>query len=110
WVSSFSKAGKPLVVHIPTQKEFYGGEIVLGLLITKVKGLYGAYGPDGEIKIPFAFDGIELPNENSFAGYNGKYLISVKQGQKGIIDVQGNVILRPQYDDVIVYEDYFVAK
>lgn len=110
WISSFSKGGKSLVIHIPTKKEFVDTELFMGLLIAKKNNLYGAYGQDGELKIPFEFERIELPNDNSFNGYYGEYLITTKQHKKGVVDLKGTVILPNIYDEVKVYDDYLVTK
>lgn len=110
WVRSFSKEGQPLIVHIPTKKEFRDAEVLMGLLVIKKDNLYGAYGQDGEPRIPFEFEKIELPNDNSFLGYSGEYLITTKQRKKGVIDLLGKEILPPLYDDVKIYDDYLVVK
>ena len=110
WVNSFSKSGRRVVVHIPTQREFYGGEILMGLLTVEKNGQYGAYGQDGDLKIPFEYDKIELPNANSYLGYHGNYLITTKQHKKGVLDLDGMEMLPAEYDDIKIYDDYFVVK
>gem|GEM_PF-606687 len=110
WVTSFSKAGAPVVVHIPTQKEFVDAEVRMGVVIAKKNNLYGVYGQDGELKIPFEFEGIEAPNDNSYLGYNGEYLVTTKQHKKGVMNLLGTQILPAVYDDIKVYGDYLVAQ
>ncbi|HWV75128.1 MAG TPA: WG repeat-containing protein [Pseudosphingobacterium sp.] len=122
WVQSFSKNGKKLIVHIPTRREFVLDEesaypkVVSGLLIFKEsseEGLtvgYGIYGEDGQQVLPAQYERIEEPNENSYLGYDGDYLLVQQAGKTGVINKSGQIIIPPQYEEVAVYDDYFVTK
>lgn len=110
WVNSFSKNGKPVIVNIPTQKEFQEGEIRQGLLITMKNDKYGAYDGNAREVIPFVYDKLEEPNANSYLGYSGNYLITQLDRKKGVITLDGKVILPTEYDDIKVYDDYFVGE
>ncbi|KKX50049.1 hypothetical protein L950_0212350 [Sphingobacterium sp. IITKGP-BTPF85] len=110
WVASFSKNGQPLIIHIPSKREFVDAKILTGVLLVKENNKYGVYGQDGDLKIPFDFDNIELPNDNSYLGYYGDYLVTTKQHKKGISDLSGSVIIPNEYDEIKVYDDYFVGK
>lgn len=110
WVASFSKNGRPVIVHIPTQREFAGdGELVSGMLIASQDGKQGVYNWDGELAAPFAYDRIEAPNENHYLGYYGPYLVIEKAGLKGIVRSDGEIVVPVAYEEVMVYDDYFVA-
>ncbi|MEH6304160.1 WG repeat-containing protein [Olivibacter sp. CPCC 100613] len=133
WVESFAKNGKRLIVHIPTKKEFLTDEsgeypkIVAGLLLfnetikersQKAKGTepvdsvvrYGIYGQDGTIIAPAQYEWIDEPNANSYLGYDGSYFLAKSDGKTGVIDHTGTWMLPAEYDEVMVYDDYFVAK
>lgn len=110
WVASFSKNGQPLIIHIPSKREFVDAKILTGVLLVKENNKYGVYGQDGDLIIPFDFDNIELPNDNSYLGYYGDYLLTTKQHKKGISDLTGAVVIPNEYDDIKVYDDYFVVK
>ncbi|MFT4094319.1 MAG: WG repeat-containing protein [Niabella sp.] len=111
WVCSFSKNGKPIIVHIPTQKEFAGGELLLGCLVKEKNGKFGAYNADSaRLFIPFVYDKIELPNENSYLGYWGDYLITTQKNKKGVVNREGKTVLPNIYDEIAVYDDCFVVK
>lgn len=110
WVSSFSKSGQPLIIHIPSKREFVNAKIVTGVLVVKENSKYGVYGQDGDLKIPFDFDNIEQPNDNSYLGYYGDYLVTTKHNKKGLSDLTGSIIIPNEYDEIKVYDDYYVAK
>ncbi|WP_084163851.1 WG repeat-containing protein [Olivibacter sitiensis] len=110
WVASFSKDGKPVIVHIPTQKEFFHGTLMEGVLVTKENDKYGAFGAEGNLTIPFEYDLIELPNDNSYLGYYGQYFITTKADKKGVTDREGRTIIPNAYEHIMVYDNYFVGK
>lgn len=129
WVQSFTKNGKQLLIHIPTKKEFPADardnypKIVAGLLIFKEFGQelgqsretvpqerYGIYGADGNRVVAQTYEWIDEPNANSYLGYFGPYLLAKKDGGTGVINHKGEWIIQPRYDEIHVYDDYFVAK
>lgn len=111
WLASFSKNGRPVIVHIPTKREFAGeGELVSGMLIASQDGKQGVYSWDGELVAAFAYDRIEAPNENHYLGYYGRYLVIEKAGLKGLVRSDGEIVVPVAYDDVKVYDDYFVVR
>jgi len=113
WVASFSKNGKPVIIHIPTQQEFDASgadtELMSGMLITKRDGKYGAYHNDGQLRVPFVYDDVDVPNQNNYLGYYGGYLIVEKDRQKGVVRSDGVVVVPAEYEEVMVYDDYFVV-
>lgn len=114
WVASFSRNGKEVIVHIPTQQVFdataHDTQLLSGIMVSSEKGLFGAYGRDGKLIVPFEYDKLESPNANSYLGYHGNYLIAKKNHKIGVINAEGNIVLPVEYNDVSVYDDFFVAK
>ncbi|SFT13175.1 WG repeat-containing protein [Sphingobacterium wenxiniae] len=114
WVTSFYQQGKNVVIHIPTGKVFDGSspetDVISGMLVTVENGLYGAFNRDGELAVPHTYDKLEAPNDNSYLGYFGHYLLATKDQKQGLIHVDGDVVLPVEYESVQVYDDYFVAK
>lgn len=113
WVASFSKDGKPVIIHIPTLQEFAAGgtdtELMSGMLITTQQGKYGAYNSDGQLHVPFEYDNVDVPNPNSYLGYYGDYLVVEKDRRKGVVRSDGTVVVPLEYEEVMVYDDYFVV-
>lgn len=110
WVNSFSKNGNPVIVNIPTQKEFSEGEIIQGLLVVAKDAKYGAYDDAAKEVIPFIYDNLEEPNANSYHGYSGNYFITEIDRKKGVITLEGREILPNEYDDIKVYDTFFVGR
>lgn len=115
WVRSFSKQGQALVVHIPTQKEYaidkWEDSLLSGNLVLKQQDTFGLINGDGEQLLPFDFDEIKEPNANHFQGYYGPYVIAVKDNQQGVFLPWENTWVLPMgWEDIKVYDDYFVAK
>ncbi|SFB91853.1 WG containing repeat-containing protein [Parapedobacter composti] len=113
WVRSFSKNGRPVVVHIPTGREFSADgrdplEILAGgELVVQVNGRYGLIDHDANEILPAEYERITVPNANDFRGYHGPYAIVEKGGRKGVYQRGKGVLIPPQWDDVNVYDDYF---
>lgn len=114
WVSSFSRNGKEVIVHIPTQQVFdaaaYDTQLLSGILVTSESGRFGAYGRDGKMIVPFEYDKLTSPNANSYLGYHGHYLIAIKNHKTGVINTEGSIVLPVEYEHVFVYDNFFVAK
>lgn len=114
WVQSFSQNGKEVIVHIPTQQVFpvtsAHTKLVSGMLVTQRNGLFGAYNQEGQLAVPFEYDELVSPNDNSYLGYYGNYLVAGKNGKKGVIGSDGAVLLPVIYTSMYIYDDYFVAK
>ncbi len=114
WVQSFFQKDSEVIVHIPTQQVFDATlphtVLISGMLVTQKNGLFGAYDREGKLAVPFEYDELDSPNDNSYLGYYGNYLIAGKDGKKGIIGADGTLLLPVEYAEVYVYDDYFVAK
>lgn len=76
--------------------------------IYKNYGLYGILNPDGTVKIDPQYHMLYLDNYNTISNY---VLFSKEDGKKGIIDYTNNSIIIPNlYDDILLYDNYFVGK
>jgi len=113
WVNSFSKNGKPLVIHIPSGKEFVsegddtqqilsGGELVVW-----ANGKYGLVDTLCQELLPPVYERIVPPNANDYRGYYGPFAIVEKNGKKGIYESGEGLIIEPEWDDVRIYDTYF---
>ncbi|WP_170164518.1 WG repeat-containing protein [Sinomicrobium pectinilyticum] len=110
WVLSFTRNSKPVVVYIPTAKEFTDAEWMGGgLLKIKKEGKTGVVDRNGNTILPPVYDDIREP---SFYFEEGPelHLLLLKDGLKGLANRKGNIILEPQYEDIRIYGNFFVAK
>ena len=110
WVASFSKDNHAVIVHIPTQKEFFHGELAGSLLIAKENNKYGVYNAEANLVVPFEYELIEATNRYAQSGSYSIYFVSTRDRKKGLLNAHGDVILSNEYDDIQVYYDYFIAK
>src|SRR5690606_13669182 len=100
----------------PTGKEFHisaidnltilnGGELVVEEL-----GKFGLVDTMCRELLPVVYDQITLPNDNHYLGYYGPYAISEKDGKKGIYASGSGIRIRPEWDGIRVYDNYFVLE
>lgn len=73
-----------------------------GVAIVAKKELLGVVGEDGRELLPTKYNIIENYGENIYrVATGGKYRDGVLSGEKyGFIDMSGNILLRPEYDEV----------
>ncbi|MDR6300950.1 WG repeat-containing protein [Mesonia maritima] len=120
WVAAFRKNGEQVVFNLPKQKEFAGPEykrlqIENGHLIASKAGkspnaeaLFGLINRNGEQIVPFEYSAIYNPYSTF---QSGAYFSVEKDGNYGIIDTLGNVIIPPTYKNrLMVRGDYFISK
>ena len=114
WISSFTKNGEELNIHIPSGKEFavdrklqktilYGSEVII-----QENGKYGLIDSACQEILAPIYDVIAEPNANDFRGYLGPYAIVQKEGKKGIYAAGQGLLIQPEWDDARVYDDFFV--
>lgn len=116
WVDSFAKDGKSVVLHIPTGRVFTSGakaslEILTGgELVYELNGKYGLLNRQAKEMLPALYDAIEQPNQNYYLGYQGPYTIVKQHNRKGVYQQGKGLIVAPEWEDVMVYDDYFALK
>ncbi|MBC9797114.1 WG repeat-containing protein [Sinomicrobium weinanense] len=112
WVMSFKRNGAPVVVYIPTAKEFKDftdAELIRGgLLRVRKDGKTGLVNAEGTELLPCVYDDIEEPF-NLYSKGELPYLLLHRDGQTGLADLEGNIVLDTHFDDISIQGPYFVV-
>lgn len=80
-----------------------------------VDGFYGVVKDNGELLLPFEYDGMRLDADYLGQWYDGigykyKYAITLKQGRYGIVDGgDGRIIAAPIYQEIRPFSEDFIA-
>ncbi|WP_188507042.1 WG repeat-containing protein [Parapedobacter pyrenivorans] len=113
WVQSFAKDGQKLLIHIPTRSTYplttdARYQFLPGSMLAYAKGgKFGIIDKNGQQCLPAEYDSIHLPNDDNYLGYSGSYTLIEKSGKKGVFR-DGAVLFQPEWDEVMVYDDFFV--
>ncbi|HLT86747.1 MAG TPA: WG repeat-containing protein [Sphingobacterium sp.] len=121
----FSRYSHPLVNIVKNGQQYYYhldsqllmDEIetrAIGMTIAMKDGAYGVILDDGDLIIPFEYDGIRI--EDDYTGqwyegipYNYKFIYLQKNGRYGFADTNGHVLAEPKYEKLKVISKDIIA-
>lgn len=111
WVASFSRQKQPLVLHLPTGKEYPDGEVLNnGMLVYRRNRLYGMVNRAGVEVLPPAYETINGVDAD-FAPVT-RFISMQQKGRWGLADSSGRILVQPGYDEAltVVFDSLFTTQ
>lgn len=110
-----AKDGKQYYYHLDSQLLMDEMDTrAIGMTVAMKDGAYGVVRDDGELIIPFEYDGIRIDDDYTGQWYEGipynyKFIHLEKEGRYGYADTNGTVLAEPQYEKLKVINKHIIA-